>query len=201
MFDSILVSTPSIVTIEIFSFLDVVNRPVSDRVAVAVPADRLEGLFRLWRVPADVLQGHSDRHATHPPSGCLRSSLRSGDIPSFAAKRGHSTGRHGRAFSRWLGGSFTPQAHPFPRQWRHPSSRQSAQSSAVSAATAARLLLPRGNGLRLKLELRALALVDGERTRDRDFRLTQRVKDQRTISARVYSAEAHLMRRQLTSIG
>ena len=63
---------------EIFSFLDVVNRPVSDGVAVAVPADRQAGLFCLGCIPADVLQRHSDRHAAPP---------------SFAANRQNSAQR------------------------------------------------------------------------------------------------------------
>ena len=52
---------------EIFVLREVVNRPVADRVAAAVPADDPERLLGLRRRPADVLQGHAESHAA-PPS-------------------------------------------------------------------------------------------------------------------------------------
>ena len=49
-----------------FVLLEVVDRPVSDGMAVTVPADDPERLFRLRRVPADVLECHAKRHAAPP---------------------------------------------------------------------------------------------------------------------------------------
>ena len=42
---------------------EIEDRPVADRSAVAVPADGPKRLFRLRRVPPDVLECHAKRHA------------------------------------------------------------------------------------------------------------------------------------------
>ena len=51
---------------KIFAFRDVVYRPVAHPVGVAVSADRLEGVFHLGRMPADVLQRHAYGHLAPP---------------------------------------------------------------------------------------------------------------------------------------